>query len=254
MRLNKYLASCEVASRRSAEQFILAGRVSVNGRLVNTLGSVINENTDVVRVDGKPVQPRLKKVYILLNKPKGVITTVKDELGRKNVMDIVKVKERVYPVGRLDRNSEGLLMLTNDGLLASRLLHPKYKVAKTYRVKLDRPFLQEDFAPLTSGLELEDGKTAPCRARFYCEWPDRVELQLREGRKRQVRRMFESLGYRVKALKRIAFGPLTLGALKRNEWRLLSMKEVLQLRQAADLLTPKTTTSGEKGRWQKKEK
>jgi len=254
MRLNRYLASCEIASRRGAEEFILAGRITINGRVVKTLGTIVDETKDVVRVDGKVVQPRLKKVYILLNKPKGVITTVKDELGRKNVMDIVKVKERVYPVGRLDRNSEGLLLLTNDGIMAGRLLHPKYKVAKTYRAKLDRPFLQEDFAPLTSGIELEDGKTSPCRARFYSEWPDRVELQLREGRKRQVRRMFEALGYTVKALKRIGFGPLTLRNLKRNEWRLLSMKEVLQLRQAVDLLTKKTSTSGEKDLWQKNEK
>ncbi len=236
MRLNKYLAACEVASRRGSEAFILAGRVTINGITVKELGVVVDEKKDIVRVDGKQVSPRIKKVYILLNKPKGVITTVKDEHDRKNVMDIVHVRERVYPVGRLDRNSEGLLLLTNDGALANRLLHPKYKVAKTYRVKLDRPFLQEDFAPLTSGIELEDGKTAPCRARFYCDFQDRLELQMREGRKRQIRRMFEALGYKVKALKLIAFGPLQLKNLARGQWRLLSMTEVIQLRQAVDLM------------------
>ncbi len=236
MRLNKYLAACEVASRRGSEAFILAGRVTVNGIRVKELGVVIDEKKDVVRVDGKQISPRINKVYVLLNKPKGVITTVKDERGRKNVLDIVHVRERIYPVGRLDRNSEGLLLLTNDGIMANRLLHPKYKVAKTYRVKLDKPFLQDDFVPLTAGIELEDGRTAPCRARFYSEFQDRVELQIREGRKRQVRRMFEALGYNVKALKRIAFGPLQLKNLRRGEWRLLSMTEVMQLRQAVDLL------------------
>lgn len=236
MRLNKYLAQCEIASRRGAETFILNGRVTVNGTKVTDLGTVINENRDVVRVDGKKVAPRLNKVYILLNKPKGIITTASDEHGRKNVLDIVKVRERVYPVGRLDRNSEGLLLLTNDGLMANHLMHPKYKVVKTYRVRLDKPFLQEDFTPLTLGLELEDGKTAPCRARFYSESPDRLELQMREGRNRQVRRMFEALGYQVKALKRTTFGPLTLRGLNRGEWRLLSRTEVMQLRQAAGLV------------------
>ena len=236
MRLNKYLATCDVASRRASDAIIAEGRVTVNGQRVVEMGVIINEKSDIVRIDGKKIEPRTNKVYVLLNKPKGVITTVKDEHDRKHVMDIVKVEERIYPVGRLDRNSEGLLLLTNDGEMANRLLHPKFKVVKTYRVKLDKPFLQEDFAPLTSGLELEDGKTAPCRARFYSEFPDRVELQLREGRKRQVRRMFEALGYQVKALKRTAFGPLSLRNLGRSEWRLLSRTEVMHLRQAVDLM------------------
>jgi 23S rRNA pseudouridine2605 synthase len=253
MRLNKYLAACEVASRRGAEAYILEGRVTLNGQRVKELGIIVNENKDIVKVDGKQVQPRLKKVYILLNKPKGVITTVKDEFDRKSVMDIVKVRERVYPVGRLDRNSEGLLLLTNDGLMANRLTHPQFKVVKTYRAKLDKPFEQEDFAELTSGIELEDGKTAPCRARFYSDTPDRIELQMREGRNRQVRRMFEALGYEVKALKRTSFGPLNLRNLNRSEWRLLSMTEVMQLRQAVDLMRPeKKQSPGKENTGQKK--
>ncbi len=234
-RLNKYLATCGVASRRGADEMISQGRVKLNGKRVTELGVSVDEHNDVVTVDGKRVAPIRNKVYILMNKPKGVITTAKDELGRKNVLDLIDIRERVFPVGRLDRNSEGLLLLTNDGEMANRLMHPRYKVNKTYRARLDRPLEPDDMEPLSSGIELEDGKTAPAHIRFYADAADRVELQIREGRKRQVRRMFEALGYEVKALKRTQFGPLKLKGVERGRWRLLSRTEVWQLRKAVGL-------------------
>ena len=236
IRLNRYLASCGLASRRSAEEMILAGRVTLNGKRVTELGTSVVEGRDTVLVDGKKVEPDINKVYVLLNKPKGYITTAKDELGRRDVMELVQIRERIYPVGRLDRNSEGLLLLTNDGDMAHRLMHPSFKVAKTYRVRLEQPFKEKDFEPLTSGVELDDGITQPCRARYYGDSSDQIEVQLREGRNHQVRRMLEVLGYEVKALKRVQYGPLTLRGVERGQWRMLSRTEVHQLREAVDLV------------------
>mgnify|MGYP005838570425 CR=1 FL=1 len=235
IRLNRYLALCGLASRRGAEALIQAGRVSINGKRVTELATAIVDGRDKVMVDGKMVEPRRKKVYVLLNKPKGFITTVKDELDRRSVMELVQLKERVFPVGRLDRNSEGLLLLTNDGELAHRLMHPRFKVAKTYRVRLTHPFDVNHFKALTGGVELEDGVTQPCSARFYGNSPDQVEIRLHEGRNHQVRRMFEALGYEVQALKRVQYGPLSLQGVARGRWRMLSGGEVRQLREAVGL-------------------
>ena len=235
MRLNKYLAWCGIASRRKADELIAEGHVKLNGKRITEMGTTVDESSDVVTVDGKRIEPIRNKVYILMNKPKGVITTAKDELGRKNVLDLIDIRERVFPVGRLDRNSEGLLLLTNDGEMANRLTHPRYKVTKTYRARLDRPVDPDDLEPLASGIELEDGKTAPARVHYYADSADRIELQIREGRKHQVRRMFEALGYEVKALKRTRFGPLNLKGVERGRWRLLSRSEVWQLRKAVGL-------------------
>ncbi|MBN1479399.1 rRNA pseudouridine synthase [candidate division KSB1 bacterium] len=231
MRINRYLASCGLASRRGVEEIITAGRVTVNGKRITRLGVSINESKDIVRVDGRHVHLQEKQIYILFNKPKGVVTTARDELGRKNVLDIVKVKERIFPVGRLDRNSEGLLLLTNDGELANRLLHPSSKVYKTYRVRLDHPLREKDMDQLVSGMNLDDGVTARCRARFYTDDPQKIELQIHEGRNHIVRRMFAALGYNVKALKRTQFGPLSLKNLGRGQWRWLTPPEIFQLRQ-----------------------
>ncbi|MBN1464801.1 rRNA pseudouridine synthase [candidate division KSB1 bacterium] len=231
MRINRYLASCGLASRRAAEDYISQGRVTVNGRRAQ-MGVTVDE-FDVVRVDGKQVRPIAKKVYVLFHKPKGIITTAKDEMGRKSVLDMVKLEERIFPVGRLDRNSEGALLLTNDGEMANRLLHPSRQLYKTYRVRLDRPLQQEDLHRLVAGMELEDGPTAPCRAHHYTDDPTKIELRLHEGRNHIVRRMFAALGYEVKALKRTQFGPLSLKNLARGQWRLLSPIEIVQLRRAA---------------------
>ena len=144
IRLNKYLAMCGVASRRKADELIQQGRVEVNGKVITQLGVKINPQKDIVTVDGKPVKPEEKLVYIVLNKPKDCITTVKDEKGRRTVLDLVKVKQRIFPVGRLDRNTTGVLLLTNDGELAYRLMHPKYKVEKAYKVEIDKPIKPED--------------------------------------------------------------------------------------------------------------
>lgn len=236
IRLNRYLASCGLASRRGAEEMILAGRVALNGKRVTELGTTIVEGRDTVLVDGKRVEPDINKVYVLLNKPKGYITTAKDELGRRDVMELVQLKERIFPIGRLDRNSEGLLLLTNDGDIAHRLMHPSFKVTKTYRVRLEQPFKENDFKVLTSGVMLEDGITQPCRARYSGDSADQIEIQLREGRNHQVRRMLEVLGYEVKALKRVQYGPLTLKGVERGQWRMLSRTEVHQLREAVDLV------------------
>ncbi len=236
MRINRFLASCGLASRRGAEKLIAEGRVTVNGKRVRELGFTVDESKDKVRVDGREVQPQTKRVYVLFNKPKGLITTAKDEHGRKSVLDVVKIKERVFPVGRLDRNSEGLLLLTNDGDLAHRLLHPSYNVTKTYRVKLDQPFKEDDFETLEGGIELDDGMSSPCRAYYYREEPFYIELVIHEGRKHIVRRMFAALGYEVKGLKRTKFGPLTLKNISRGQWRMLSPSELYHLRKSVGLM------------------
>ncbi len=235
MRINRYLALCGLASRRASEEIIKAGRVTVNGKPVVELGTVIDESTDLVRVDGNVVRPARKEVFVLLNKPKGYVTTSNDERGRKTVFDLVKFRERLFAVGRLDVNSEGLLLLTNNGEVAHRLMHPRFKVSKTYRVKLDREFDPKDFAPLTNGLKLEDGWTKPCEAGFYAESAQQVELRLREGKKHQVRRMFEALGYQVKSLKRTQFGHLNIKDLERGKWRLLNRQEINQLKSMVGL-------------------
>ncbi|NIA28906.1 MAG: pseudouridine synthase [Actinobacteria bacterium] len=236
MRLNKYLALCGVGSRRASDKVIAEKRVTVNGKKVLQLGTLVDENKDIVRVDGKSVKSVRRRIYVLLNKPKGVVTTLKDERGRKTVLDLIDIKERLFAVGRLDAGSEGLLLLTNDGEMAHRLMHPRFKVSKTYRIRLDRGFNADDFKPLTTGVELEDGVTAPCKACFYTDSFDRIEISLREGRNRQIRRMLEALGYRVRTLKRIQFGPLFLKGVARGKWRYLANSEIRQLRNATKLL------------------
>jgi 23S rRNA pseudouridine2605 synthase len=235
MRINRYLAQCGLGSRRACEEVVKAGRVSINDKPITELFTTIDELTDIVRVDGNIVRAEQKELYVLLNKPKGIVTTAHDERGRKTVFDLVKTKERLFTVGRLDTNSEGLLLLTNNGEVAHRLMHPRYKVVKTYRVKLDRRFSPSDFAALTSGLKLEDGWTLPCEAGFYTENTAQIEIHLREGRNHQVRRMFESLGYKVKALRRVKFGPFTLENLKAGEWRNFDQQEVSKIKSLVKL-------------------
>jgi 23S rRNA pseudouridine2605 synthase len=229
MRLNKYIASCGVTSRRGAEQLVLDNKVTLNGKPVKELGTQVDEHKDCVRISGQVIKLQFRKIYIILNKPKGYITTANDERGRKTVFDLVKINSRVFPVGRLDAGSEGLLLLTNDGDLANRLLHPKYKMKKKYRAKLNKPFNPDDFDNFKNGIELEDGLTAPSRAAFYSDDPTRIEVIIHEGKNRQVRRMFEAIGYEIRALKRVQFGPLYLNKVARGKWRHLEKKEVWQL-------------------------
>jgi len=219
-----------LASRRAAEAFIISGRITVNGVKVTDLAVRVDPVRDRICFDGQCLRPAGKKVYIMLNKPKGVVTTLDDERGRKTVISLLNISERVFPVGRLDRNSEGLLLLTNDGDLAYVLMHPRHKVAKTYRVRLDREFAPEDFTRLTGGIELDDGPTQPCSAGFYSEEArDRVQIRLREGRRHQIRRMFKALGYDVLALRRIQYGPMSLKGLARGQYRHLTSSEIKQL-------------------------
>ncbi|HZK18172.1 MAG TPA: pseudouridine synthase [Clostridia bacterium] len=228
-RLQKVMARAGVASRRKCEDLISSGRVSVNGNLVEELGTKVNPDRDIIRVDGKNINIDREKVYIILNKPRGVVTTVHDPRGRKKVTDLVDTAGvRVFPVGRLDMDTEGLLLLTNDGGIAHRLTHPKFEVEKTYHVKVEGIPQERDLAKLRRGISLEDGPTTPAKVRVLRIGKSNVlvRITIREGRKRQVRRMFEYIGHKVIGLKRVGFGPLNLGGLKSGSCRALTNREL----------------------------
>lgn len=233
-RLQKYLARAGVASRRAAELIIRQGRVSVNGARVTSLGTKVGPG-DVVAVDGRPVTLRKELVYLAINKPRGYVTTAADPWGRPTVMHLVSVPQRVYPVGRLDVESEGLLLLTNDGQLAYHLTHPRYGVEKEYHVLVEGRPSDEALRRLRQGVDLEGRKTAPAKvARLPLgdggTW---LSIVIHEGRKRQVRRMLEAVGHRVLRLVRVSFGPVRLGDLAPGESRRLAPEEVDSLRFAA---------------------
>lgn len=234
LRLNKYLAIAGVGSRRKNDKLILSGAVKINGKVVQELGIKINPHKDKVSVNGQPVEVNQKSYYILLNKPKDCITTVSDERGRPTVMDYVRVRDRIYPVGRLDRNTTGVLLLTNDGELANGLIHPKNEIERVYRVRLESGLLDEDLVALKRGVRLEDGLAKPKEVAVI-PGTKRAEivLSLGEGRNREVRRMFEELGYELKGLERILFAGLTTEGLSRGEWRNLKNAEVQHLRELA---------------------
>jgi 23S rRNA pseudouridine2605 synthase len=226
VRLAKYLAHGGVASRRKAERIVAAGRVTVGGRVVADPAMDVSEGDDV-RVDGSPVSAEPREVWAL-NKPAGVVSTAREPGGRPAVVDLVDSEARLYPVGRLDADSTGLLLLSNDGELANRLTHPRYEVAKVYRVELRRPPSSKDLERLAAGVELDDGPTAPAELRRLGE--REVEIVLREGRNRQVRRMAEAVGNEVVSLRRVRFGPIELGDLREGRSRRLSDDEVAALR------------------------
>lgn len=231
VRLQKFLAEAGIASRREGERLILAGRVEVNGRTATVLGTRVDPGRDRVRVDGRQVRAGGRRVYYLLNKPKGVITSASDPEGRPTVIDILQgVRERVYPVGRLDWGSEGLLILTNDGDLAYRLTHPANHVPKVYRVKVKGTIADAEMRALRRGLELDGRRTLPARVeRVSSQANCWLEMILFEGRNNQIRRMFDRLGHRVLKLKRIAIGPICDRALKPGAWRRLTPEEVRSL-------------------------
>jgi 23S rRNA pseudouridine2605 synthase len=224
MRLNAYLARAGVASRRGAEELILAGRVRVNGEVAGLVTFV--EARDSVEVDGAKVQPE-PLTYVLLHKPAGVVTTARDPQGRPTVVGLVGHERRVVPVGRLDADTTGALLLTNDGPLAHRLMHPRYEVDKVYEAEVEGEPKGDALRKLRSGVELEDGVTAPAEARLV--GPSLVELTIHEGRKHQVKRMLEAVGHPVKHLHRNAYAGLTLQGLEQGEWRELSGDEVKRL-------------------------
>jgi 23S rRNA pseudouridine2605 synthase len=241
-RLQKVIAQAGIASRRHAEQMIIDGRVRVNGKKVVELGTKVNSK-DVITVDGQKINfPKKKYEYYILHKPTGYITSAKDPQGRKTVMDLMRgVKVRVYPVGRLDYDTSGLLVLTNDGELAHRLMHPSFGVDKTYQVEVQGVISSKALVQLQQGIELEDGKTAPAQVRVISQKGQgtlqRLEITIHEGRNRQVRRMFEAVGFPVVNLKRLRFGPLQLDdELKLGKYRNLTEKEIELLKKAVELL------------------
>src|SRR3954453_18567944 len=233
MRLNAWLARAGVASRRKADELIKAGRVTVNGE-PGQLNTFV-QRTDAVCVDGRPL-PKQELACVLLHKPRGVVTTANDPQGRPTVVDLVDLPSRVVPVGRLDADTTGALVLTNDGELAHRLAHPRYEIDKVYEVETSQRVTDPQLDLLRNGVDLDDGRTAPARVRPA--GATRIELTIHEGRNRQVRRMLEALGHSVKALHRSRYAHLTLEGLEPGAWRLLEPSEVERLRAATRDLQP----------------
>ena len=238
IRIQKALSEAGVASRRAAEELVRQGRVTINGRKAE-IGQSVNPDRDVIAVDGKRVYFARKKQYryIMMNKPRGYVTTLSDELGRRCVTDLLTgVEERVYPIGRLDRNSEGLLLFTNDGELANRIMHPASHINKVYRVTVRPHATEEQIIALTDGVVLDDGsKTLPAAIHVVTDEPERtvLEMTIREGKNRQIRRMCEAVGLDVIRLRRSALGAVKLGMLQPGQYRELTSQEVTALRTAA---------------------
>jgi 23S rRNA pseudouridine2605 synthase len=245
MPLNKFMAHCGISSRREAVEIIKAGKVKVNGAVVTEPAHKIT-GKDEVKFNGKKLFVTKNLVYILLNKPKDYITTTEDPQGRKTVLDLIRkaTTERVYPIGRLDRNTSGVLLLTNDGELTQKLSHPSYNIKKVYEVKLDRPLIKADYEKIMNGLVLEDGPVA-VDALGYVDTKDKaiIGIEIHSGRNRIVRRIFEHLKYDVKGLDRVMYASLTKKNVERGRWRYLSDKEIRQLKYM-DKSAKKTSVSG----------
>jgi 23S rRNA pseudouridine2605 synthase len=230
MRLAKHLAHAGVASRRAAEVLVAEGRVTVDGEVVRDPARDVT-GEEAIAVDGEAVRAPGARVVYALHKPAGVVSTARDTHGRRTVVDMVPSAQRLYPVGRLDADTTGLILLTNDGDLAHALTHPRFEVPRTYRARVEGRPGERALQALRTGVELDDGRTAPARVRLV--GPHELELTIHEGRKHQVRRMCEAVGHRVVALRRIAFGPLPLGDLSTGHHRRLTAAEVARLRNAA---------------------
>jgi len=246
VRLQKLIASTGLASRRKAETLISAGRVTVNGKVVTELGTKVDPARDHVKVDGKHLSAAQPFVYLMLNKPKHVMSTLDDPGGRTTVKDYLRgVSVRVFPVGRLDFDSEGLMLLTNNGDLAQALLHPRYHVPKTYLIKVKGVLSDEEIKKLEQGVRLEDGMTSPAMVKKIrkVEANSWLEMTIREGRKHQVKRMLEAVGHPVIKLLRVRMGPLSLGSLEPGEFRFLTDREANSLRE----LVEQRTTAIEQG-------
>lgn len=238
MRLNKFLSHCGIASRRKADEMIQAGRVLVNGEKVTTLGMVIDENVDRVVVDEHDIFLPEDDSYVILNKPKGYISSMVDKFNRPTVIELIKgVPGRVYPVGRLDLDTEGILLLTNDGELAYRLAHPRFEIKKVYVVTVKGFFPADLVDRFEEGIRLEDGYVAKCKAKIVIAQNEMsvIQLELTEGKKREIRRIFAALGYQVKHLKRIRFADISCEGMGLGSWRHLNRKEVQKLKRKVDL-------------------
>ncbi len=233
VRLQKYLADAGIASRRASEKLIAEGRVSVNGEMVREMGLQVDENYDIIEFDGEVVKNTAKKEYIMLNKPVGFITTVSDDKDRPTVMELVSdINARIYPVGRLDYDTEGLLLLTNDGDLTYRITHPKHDIEKTYVAEVTGDISMDTITRLRRGVEIDGVKTSPAEVEVIgaTQYGTKVEITIHEGRNRQVRKMFEAVGCIVKKLRRTKEAGLNLGHLPLGKWRKLSESEVNMLK------------------------
>lgn len=231
-RLQKYMARCGVASRRKCEEIISEGRVSVNGKLVKEI-IMVDEKTDVVRVDGKVIGLADKYVYIMLNKPVGIITSARDQFGRKTVTEIINIKERVYPVGRLDYDTSGLLLLTNDGDITYKMTHPSHEIEKVYSARIKGIPTNEELERFKKGLRIEEYTTAPADIKLLSQYENSslAQITIHEGRNRQVRKMCSAINHPVIELKRIRMGKIEIGDLKPGEWRNLTKAEIEYLKE-----------------------
>ncbi len=226
IRINKFLADHGIASRRAVDKLISEKRVRVNGIVLQKPGYIVCE-TDRVAIDGKEIIHESKQyVYILLNKPDNCVTTVKDTHGRKTVLDYIKNESRIFPIGRLDKNTTGVLLLTNDGDFAHALMHPRYSVEKVYRATINKAFTEKDKKIFERGIILDSKRTAPCKTHFFRNNKKEVIVSLHEGKNRQIHRMFGALGYVVQKLERIGYAGLDANGLQQGEWRHLTKKEI----------------------------
>lgn len=235
VRLQKFLASCGIASRRKCEELILAGKVEVNGKVVNELGTKVNIQKDEVKYNGKIIKPEEEKIYILLNKPIGYVTTVKEQFGRDKVTDLVKQNKRIVPVGRLDMYTSGALILTNDGELVNKLTHPKNEINKTYNVTVAGIVTEQDIENLKSGVQIDNSYiTKPAKVKILKidneKNISRVQITIHEGKNRQIRKMCQAINKRVLALHRSKIGNIEVRDLKLGTWRYLTKKEVNELK------------------------
>ena len=232
-RLQKYLAECGVASRRKCEEYILQGKVKVNNKIITELGTKINPEKDKVTFEGKEVKKENKKVYILLNKPIGYVTTAEEQFGRDKVLDLVKVKERIVPVGRLDMYTSGALILTNDGEFVYKVTHPKHEITKTYTVTIHGIITKQEVEQLSNGVKIDDYITKPAKVKILKTDEEknisRIEITIHEGKNRQVRKMCEAISKKVIALHRSKIGNIGVKDLKLGQWRYLKENEVKQL-------------------------
>lgn len=240
-RLNKFISNAGITARRKADELIFTGRVTVNMQTVTNPGTKINPEKDIVKVDGEKVKPQSEYIYVLLFKPRGYVTTTHDEKGRPTVLDLIGLNTRLYPVGRLDYDTDGVLLLTNDGEFSNMMMHPRHKVFKTYFAKLDKPISDDEIIKLRTGIMLDGKPTSRAKVRVIPNTGDQnIWISIHEGRNRQVRRMLESLGFVVQRLKRVEYARIGLEGLKPGEWRYLTEEEVAM---AKKLATPKTPPS-----------
>ncbi len=233
IRLQKYIAECGIASRRKAEELILEGKIRVNGIIITELGTKINPSKDIVEYNNKVIEPEQRNVYILLNKPIGYVTTVKDQFNRPSVLDLVKVKERIVPVGRLDFYTSGALILSNDGDFVYKITHPKHEVNKTYNVTVKGIINDDEIEALRSGVKIDDYITKPAKVKILKTDKDknisRIQITIHEGKNRQIRKMCEAIGKKVLALHRSKIGNIDVKDLKIGDWRYLTDAEISDL-------------------------